>query len=75
MEMVDIVVLGIISGVKMTKATPGTAISDINGVEYSTNSVLVEGDAGCVKFRTHDTMEESVVCSLGPQRFLYNRLN
>ena len=64
--MVDIVVLGIISGVKMTKATPGTAISDIG---------RVEGDAGFVKFRTHDTMEESAVCSLGPQRFLYNRLN
>lgn len=59
----------------MTKAISGTAISDINGAEYSAKSVLVEGDAGCVKFRTHDTMEESVVCSLGPQRFLYNCLN
>ena len=41
MEMVDIVVLGIISVVKMTKATSGTAILDINGMEYSANSVLV----------------------------------
>jgi len=57
MEMADIVVFGIISGVKMTETTSGTAILDINGVEYSANSVLVEGDAGCVKFRTHDTME------------------
>jgi len=75
MEMVDIVVLGIISVVKMTKATSGTAISEINGVEYSANSALVEGDPGCVKFRTHDTMEESVVCSLGLQRYLYDCLN
>ena len=67
MEMVDIVVISIISGVKMTKATPGIAISDIGTV--------VECDAGFVKFRTLDTMEESVVCSLGPQRFLYNCLN
>ena len=67
MEMVDIVVISIISGVKMTKATPGIAISDIGRV--------VECDAGFVKFRTLDTMEESVVCSLGPQRFLYNCLN
>jgi len=75
MEMVDVVVLGIISVAKVTKAISGTAISDMNGVEYSANSVLVEGDPGCVKFRTHDTMEESLVCSLGLQRFLYNCLN
>lgn len=61
MEMVDIVVLGIISVVKMTKATSGTAISDINGVEYSANSVLVEGDQGCIKFRTYGTVGKSVV--------------
>ena len=60
----------------MTKTTPGIAISDIGRVvECSTNSVLVEYDADFVKFRTLDTMEESVVCSLGPQRFLYNCLN
>ena len=36
-------------------------ISDISGVEYSANSVLVEGDPGCIKFRTYGTVGKSVV--------------